>query len=280
MNPLTRQDDADLLAVLEAGTITIEGRLVDASNATLFGTAELDGVVVQCVYKPTAGERPLWDFPDGTLGLREVAAYEVSAALGWNLVPPTAWRHDGPYGQGMAQAWVLSPDGDEPEPGAGLIDVVPLGRTPSGWIDIVEAHGNDGSPVSLVHADDPSLRQMALLDVIVNNADRKGGHVLVGRVRPDDEVSTFGVDHGVAFNEDEKLRTVLWGFAGEEVADDLVEDVERFNEDLLGELGNVLSELLTRREITRTQRRVTRLLRQRMYPMPGDGWPSLPWPAF
>jgi uncharacterized repeat protein (TIGR03843 family) len=121
---------------------------------------------------------------------------------------------------------------------------------------------------------------MALLDVIVNNADRKGGHVLVGRVRADDEVSTFGVDHGVAFNEDEKLRTVLWGFAGEEVADHLVEDLERFNEDLLGELGNLLSELLTRREIVRTQRRVTRLLRQRMYPLPGDGWPSLPWPAF
>ena len=276
----SRARDEDLLAVLEHGTITIEGRMVDASNATLFGTAELDGVELACVYKPTAGERPLWDFPDGTLGLREVAAYEVSAALGWNLVPPTAWREDGPYGQGMAQAWVVSPDGPQSEPGAGMVDVVPLGRTPAGWIEIVEAHGQDGTPVALVHADDPSLRQMSLLDCVVNNADRKGGHVLVGRIRPDDEVSTFGVDHGVAFNEDEKLRTVLWGFAGEDIDQELIADLEELNEQMIADLGDVLSELLTRRELIRTQRRLARLIRDSRYPLPGDGWPSLPWPAF
>ena len=272
--------DTDLLSVLATGTIQIEGRMVDASNATLFGTVECDGVELACVYKPTSGERPLWDFPDGSLGLREVAAYEVSAALGWNLVPPTAWREDGPYGQGMAQAWVVAPDGPESEPGAGLIDVVPVGRTPAGWLQIIEAHDHLGQPVALVHADTPELRQMTLFDAIVNNADRKGGHVLVGRVRPDSPLSTFGVDHGVAFNEDEKLRTVLWGFAGDPIDEALLGDLERFNEALIGEVGDLLSELLTRRELIRTQRRVARLLRDATYPLPGDGWPSLPWPAF
>ena len=104
----------DLLEVLARGTLTVEGRLVDASNATLLALATLDGVEVTCVYKPTAGERPLWDFPDATLGLREVAAYEVSAALGWDLVPPTAWREDGPFGQGMAQAWISTRSGPGP----------------------------------------------------------------------------------------------------------------------------------------------------------------------
>lgn len=278
MHPRTL--DEDLLSILAHGTLSIEGRMVDASNATLFGTVELDGVEVACVYKPTAGERPLWDFPDGSLGLREVAAYEVSAALGWNLVPPTAWREDGPYGQGMAQVWVVSPEGPESEPGAGLVDVVPAGQTPSGWIQIIEAHDHVGQPVALIHADDPSLRQMTVLDAVINNADRKGGHVLVGRVRVDDETSTFGVDHGVAFNEDEKLRTVLWGFAGDSIDEPLLADLERLNEGLLGELGDHLSELLTRRELIRTQRRVARLIRDARFPLPGDGWPSLPWPAF
>jgi uncharacterized repeat protein (TIGR03843 family) len=275
-----RSRDEDLLAVLEHGVITIEGRMVDASNATLFGTAELDGVELACVYKPTAGERPLWDFPDGSLGLREVSAYEVSAALGWNLVPPTTWREDGPYGQGMAQAWVVAPDESTAEPGAGLIDVVPLGQTPAGWLEIVEAHDQNGRPITLVHADDESLRRMALLDAVINNADRKGGHVLVGRVRPEDPVSTFGVDHGVAFNEDEKLRTVLWGFAGGSIDEPMLDDLESLQEQLNSELGDLLSELLTRRELIKTQRRLARLMRDARFPLPGDGWPSLPWPAF
>jgi uncharacterized repeat protein (TIGR03843 family) len=270
----------DLLEVLTRGTLTVEGRLVDASNATLLAVAELDGVEIACVYKPTAGERPLWDFPDSTLGLREVAAYEVSSALGWDLVPPTVWREEGPFGQGMAQAWVSAPGGADMVPGGGLVDVVPRGRTPEGWLEVIDAHGHDGEPVTLVHADDDDLRRMCLFDSVVNNADRKGGHVLHGHVLPDDDAATYGVDHGVTFSEDEKLRTVLWGWAGEPLDDGIADDLERLRDDLDGPLGDRLSELLTRHELARTRQRVTRRLREGSYPLPGDGWPSLPWPAF
>jgi uncharacterized repeat protein (TIGR03843 family) len=270
----------DLLEVLAHGALTVEGRLVDASNATLLAMAALDDVEVLCVYKPTAGERPLWDFPDATLGLREVAAYEVSAAAGWDVVPPTVWRDDGPFGQGMAQAWVTPPGGGEMEPGGGLVDVVPRGAVPSGWREVVEAHGEGGQPVTLVHADDPSLRRMCVFDSVVNNADRKGGHVLHGHVLPDDDPATYGVDHGVTFSEDEKLRTVLWGWAGERLDDELVADLERLSDALDGELGDTLALLLTRRELARTKQRVARRLREAAFPLPGDGWPSLPWPAF
>jgi uncharacterized repeat protein (TIGR03843 family) len=270
----------DVLAVLARGDLTIEGRLVDASNATLLAVASLDGVELACVYKPTAGERPLWDFPESTLGLREVAAYEVSSALGWDLVPPTAWREDGPFGQGMAQAWVSPAEGEEMEPGGGLVDVVDRGRTPPGWLEVLEAHGTGGRPVTLVHAEDADLRRMCVFDSIVNNADRKGGHVLHGRVLPQQEPATYGVDHGVTFSEDEKLRTVLWGWAGNPLDHECLDDLERLGEQIDTELGTRLSELLTRRELTRTRQRITRRLRERAYPLPGDGWPSLPWPAF
>jgi len=270
----------DLLEVLTRGTLTVEGRLVDASNATLLAVAELDGVEIACVYKPTAGERPLWDFPDSTLGLREVAAYEVSSALGWDLVPPTVWREEGPFGQGMAQAWVSAPGGADMVPGGGLVDVVPRGRTPEGWLEVIDAHGHDGEPVTLVHADDDDLRRMCLFDSVVNNADRKGGHVLHGHVLPDDDAATYGVDHGVTFSEDEKLRTVLWGWAGDPVDDAALADLERLSDDLDGPLGDRLSELLTRREMARTTQRVRRRIREAAFPLPGDGWPSLPWPAF
>ncbi len=253
---------------------------MSASNATLLAIAELDCVEVTCVYKHTSGERPLWDVDEGTLGMREVAAHDVSTALGWNIVPPTVWREDGPFGQGMAQAWVNSPDDAEPEPGAGLVDIVDRDRTPHGWLEVVEAQGENGRPIRLIHADHPDLRRMCVFDAIINNADRKGGHVLVGRVRPGDEVRTYGVDHGVTFSTDEKLRTVLWGFAGTELDGQMMVDLEHLAADLGEHLGEALSELLTRRELARTSQRLSRLMREGAYPLPGDGWPSLPWPAF
>ncbi|HVF19363.1 MAG TPA: SCO1664 family protein, partial [Mycobacteriales bacterium] len=128
--------------MLRDGEITVEARLVDASNATLYCAVEDADLRAACVYKPIQGERPLWDFPDGTLAHREVAAYLVSVATGWDVVPPTVLR-DGPFGAGMVQLWI---DVDES---------VDLG--------------------ALVHSDHDALRRMALFDAVVNNADRKGG---------------------------------------------------------------------------------------------------------
>lgn len=270
----------DVLEVLACGTLEIGGRLVDASNATLVGEASLDGVAVTCVYKPTRGERPLWDFPDGTLGRREVATSLVDRATGWDLVPPTAWREDGPFGRGMAQAWVEPGPGPAAGPGAGLVDVVAPDAVPDGWKVILEAVGHDGAPVLLVHADHEALARMALLDIVTNNADRKGGHVLLGRTARDDADRVHGVDHGVSFHEDEKLRTVLWGWAGEPLPEDAVTALVHLDEALGSALGEQLASLLSALEVRRTRHRLRALLRAATYPRPGESWPSLPWPAF
>src|SRR5699024_9165621 len=152
------------------------------------------------VYKPVAGERPLWDFPDGTLAGREVAAYEVSEALGWDIVPRT-WLRDGPFGIGMAQLW------RQPDPEQEAVTLVPAGEQPAGWCHVLDGLDPDDRPVSLIHEGSPALRRIAVFDVVVNNADRKGGHVLEmpGGHR-------HGVDHGLTFHQEHKLRTVLWGW--------------------------------------------------------------------
>ena len=169
-----------------------------ASNATFVG--RVGGVTV--VYKPVAGERPLWDFPDGTLAARERAAYLVSEALGWDVVPPTVLRN-GPHGPGMVQLWREPDEGEEP------VRVVRSGERRPGWLHVFDGVDERDRAVSLVHEDTAALRRMAVFDVVVNNADRKGGHVL-----PMAGGHRYGVDHGVSFHTDPKLRTVLWGWAG------------------------------------------------------------------
>jgi uncharacterized repeat protein (TIGR03843 family) len=265
-------DPADALHLLTDGEITIEGRLVDASNASLYGIVAVDGVSAACVYKPEAGERPLWDFPDGTLAGRERAAYLVSEATGWGVVPPTVLR-EGPFGRGMCQLWIEAEDPDA------YVDVVARGRVPDGWLPVLDALGPGGRPVTLAHADARPLRRMAVLDAVINNADRKGGHVL-----PTPDGHVYGVDHGVCFNVDDKLRTVLWGWAGDPIDPGDLGVLERLDADLdpdfEGGLGAALVPLLTRREIHRTRQRVRRLLRETTYPTPFEGWPPIPWPPF
>jgi len=174
------------LPFLRQGDLEIVGRLVQASNTTLLVTVTGDipgrGVITAgAVYKPIRGERPLWDFPGATLAHREVAAHAVSEATGWQIVPPTVFRADGPLGPGMLQLWVATRDD----------------------VDVLD----------LLQSGDPRLRRIALFDAVVNNADRKGGHLLV---RPDGLIQ--GVDHGVTFNIDPKLRTILWGWRGTQIA--------------------------------------------------------------
>jgi uncharacterized repeat protein (TIGR03843 family) len=233
---------AEFVELLTHGEMTIEGRLVDASNTTLYCAIELNGVEAACVYKPVAGERPLWDFPDGTLAGREVGAYLVSAASGWDLVPPTVLR-EGPLGPGACQL----------------------------WLDIDE----DVDIVALVQSDNPVLRKMAVFDAVINNADRKGGHIL-----PMPGGHIYGVDHGICFSTDDKLRTVLWGWRGTPLADEALETLTRLRTEIAGELGDKLRTLITPREVAATRRRIERLLRFGVYPQPSDDWPAIPWPPF
>jgi uncharacterized repeat protein (TIGR03843 family) len=235
-------DDAEALALLRDGEIDLEGRMLDASNVTLVGTIRSGGVAGECIYKPVAGERPLWDFPDGTLAGREIATFLVSEATGWRIVPPTVLR-DGPFGPGMVQLWI---DGDE-----------------------------DVDLPAFVRRDDPALRRMAVLDAVVNNADRKGGHII-----PTPDGHVYGVDHGICFSVDPKLRTLLWRWAGKPLPAEAVEVLERLGDELRGELGEELHEHLTRREVRATQQRVAELLRTGRHPEPSGEWPALPWPPF
>ena len=241
-------DTATTLEVLGSGQIEIVGRLMGSSNHAMLCRVRHscpppeEPVVLEAVYKPTAGERPLDDFPDGTLSHREVAAYLVSEAIGWGIVPPTI-RRDGPFGDGSLQLW---------------IDVDPT-------VDVV----------AMVVAADERLRRIAVFDAATNNTDRKGGHLLP---MPDGHV--FGVDHGVTFSTEPKLRTVLWGWRGTAFAVDELEGLARLADALRGDLARDLAGLLSRGEIAATRRRVDALLETRRFPLPRPDWPAIPWPPF
>ena len=250
------------LDLLVSGKLEVEGRLVDASNATLYCTIPggsggagspprsrggLGGIVppdnrVACVYKPIAGERPLWDFPMGTLAGREVAAYVVSRAAGWDVVPPTVMR-DGPFGPGMCQLWI---DYDTD------VDLIALSR----------------------RTDHAGLRDMAVFDAVVNNADRKIGHLL-----PVLDGHLYGCDHGVCFAEDYKLRTVLWQWRGKTLPKRSLEALRRLDTQLNdGGLEAELSSLLAASEIAATKNRIDTMLKRRVHPYPPADWPAVPWP--
>lgn len=236
----------DAITLLNAGELSIEGRVTTASNATLYCRVELDGVIAACVYKPVSGERPLWDYPDGTLAEREYATFVVASASGWNLVPPTVLR-DGPLGTGMVQLWIAD---DED-------------------YDIIAAI-NSG--------DVEQLRRMAVLDAVVNNSDRKISHLLP--VTEDGALHIYGVDHGVSFGVEDRLRTVLWQWAGDEFAPETTEILDRLSIEMDGALGESLRELLTGREVRATAHRIRRLLRTRCFPMPPTDWPAIPYPPY
>jgi hypothetical protein len=242
-------DRAATLQLLADGDIEVIGRIIGSSNNALYVRVSrpcpdpepADGL--DAIYKPTIGERPLDDFPDGTLTRREVAAWVVSDYLGWDIVPPTILR-DGPFGEGMVQAFIeADPD----------VDV---------WTMVVE--------------DDPRLRRMAVFDAAVNNTDRKGGHILP----IDGGRHIHGVDHGVTFSVTPKLRTVLWAWRGEPMAEDEISGLQRLRDGLDGALGDELRALLSGAEVRATGRRVDALLTSGRFPLPSPTWPAIPWPPF
>ena len=268
-------DSVTVSQVLREGTLTVEGRLSGASNATLFCIADLDGVQIECVYKPVMGERPLWDFPDGTLGHREVAAYEVAATFAKVsdddavLIPETIWREEGPFGEGSCQRWIEVSDTQ-------LVDIIESHEERPDWLSVLEANDDFGRPVQLIHQDDARLRQMALLDIVTNNSDRKGGHILV-----DQQGNLFGVDHGLCFNVEDKLRTVLWGWAGQPLTEAEIAALHLLRDQLAsGDLGARLAVHLEPFELDISVERIERLLLRTHFVEPTSRWPSIPWPAF
>jgi uncharacterized repeat protein (TIGR03843 family) len=253
-----------VIDALRTGDLEVLGRLVGSSNNAMVvrvwpageapaerAQGELpkpieDGDLL-AVWKPTSGERPLFDFPIGTLTRREVATYLVSQALGWDIVPATLLR-DGPFGEGMLQRW---------------IDVDPE-------VDVI----------AILTDDDPRLRRVAVLDAIVNNTDRKAGHLL-----PLPGGHLHAVDHGVTFSTEPKLRTVLWAWEGELFNEDEVAGLERIAEGLgtaaaPGPLAADLRELLAAPEVDATRSRVAELLATRRFPSPSPDWPAIPWPPY
>ena len=275
---------ADALTLLECGEIGVEGRVTSASNATLYCRVEFEGVAAACVYKPVSGERPLWDYPDGTLAEREVACFRISAATGWDIVPPTVLRA-GPLGIGMVQLWIAE---DE-------------------TFDMVAAI-NQGSY--------QQLQRIALLDAVLNNSDRKISHLLpvtgsahsagaansvgaassagaansVGAASSSGAAASglhiYGVDHGVSLGVQNRLRTVLWQWAGDPIPDEGLEVLARLDTDWEGcpsdqpSLGEALTELLTTAEVRAVRRRVQRLLSKRRFPLPPTDWPAIPYPPY
>lgn len=290
------------------GEIVLLGRLVSASNQTFLAelsgptasdTPDVDVTVdvdepadpderaervepVKAVYKPVAGERPLWDFPDRTLGFREVAAYQLSDLAGFHLVPYTTWV-EGPLGPGSLQVWV------DDDPDDCVVDLVPTedveveeprGRYRRRFADLVRyddrdwysvLDGLDGSDhdVTLLHAQDDRLRSMALFDAVINNADRKGGHIIASGGR------LFGVDHGISFHPENKLRTLLWGWAGEPLTEAELDQVRA-----CGGLADALAELLGEEDTEALVRRCARLLVDGAFPRPNGSRHTIPWPPW
>lgn len=251
------------------GPMELTGRLVAASNASFLATVHTDQGDVTVIHKPIRGERELWDFPTHTLGLREVAAHQVSAAGGFDVVPFTCLT-EGPYGMGSTQRWVGSTEAhrhvlaDDSE----LVDVVPVDEVPEGWHVVLHAEDEDGHLLAVAHSDDPRLRRLAVFDALVNNADRKVGHLLP------DGAQLFGCDHGISFHVEPKLRTVLWGWAGEPL-DEAERSMVTAALDGLDDLADLLSEA----EIAAIGDRATALLTDGL-PEPREDAPAVPWPLW
>ncbi len=238
---MTNNPDEHILTCLLEGKLTLQGEFMWGSNYTFLMQVEHPLGEYQAVYKPTKGVRPLWDFPSPTLARREVAAYLVDLALQWKLVPPTVFRHDGPFGPGSIQAFI------EHDP---------------------EYHYFNFSEI-----DRHRLRPVALFDLIINNADRKGSHILI-----DSDQKIWLIDHGICFHVQEKLRTVIWDYAGEPIPEALCQDLSTLRQKI-NHLDGQIHKYLSAAEITALLLRADRLVSSGHYPNPDPSRRHYPWPA-
>ena len=236
-------DKITVLSALQKGELTLQGQFLQGSNYTFLAEISDEGVVIPVVYKPTRGEQPLWDFPSGTLAKREVVAFQISEALGWDLVPPTIYRKQGPLGPGSVQQYI--------------------------------EHDASYHYFNFEADDKKRLRPVILFDSIINNADRKASHVLI-----DTGGHIWLIDHGLCFHTEDKLRTVIWDFAGELIPDPFLGDMRRLvgqlgiEADLFHELGKLIRDEEVRALITRTRK----LLHEGCFPMPPTDRRVYPWP--
>jgi uncharacterized repeat protein (TIGR03843 family) len=240
---MTKPDDA-ILTTLQQGDISIKGEFLWGSNYTFLVEVVRAGVSLQAVYKPTRGERPLWDFPAATLAKREVAAYVFSEAIGWSLVPPTVYARKGPIGPGSVQLFI--------------------------------EHDPEYHYFNFRESDRKRLKPTVLFDILINNADRKGSHVLVG---PDDHL--WLIDHGICFHIEDKLRTVIWDYAGEPLSEDMCADISRMVDKLRepgSRLAADLKKYLNSEEIKAIVERADRLLASGHFPNPHTSRRFQPWP--
>ena len=231
----------EVLTHITSGVLSVSGRLVDASNATLFAQCEFQGKTIDVIYKPVAGERPLWDFPDGNLAQREFAAFLISSYADWKIVPPTVLR-EGPFGIGMVQQWIEIDDA----------------------IDLALFYRGD-------HA---GLRKMTIFDAVINNTDRKIGHLL-----PSKSGHLYGCDHGVTFHEENKLRTVLWQWADQSLTHDEIHELTVLKSVILSRREQLQS-LITESEYGALLSRIDVLVESGVFPSPSEEWPAVPWPPF
>jgi len=236
-------DQTWVIEALRRGKLMLEGQFINSSNYTFLVKVVYQSQPVTTVYKPLRGERPLWDFPGGTLAKREVAAYQVSEALGWCLVPATIFRHKAPLGPGSLQQFV--------------------------------EHDPDYHYFTFSEQDRQRLRPVAAFDLLVNNADRKGSHIL-----RDPQGHLWLIDHGVCFHAEDKLRTVLWDFAGEEIPDAILADLRHLLQELenKGRLYKQLSDKLLLEEIDALAERARWLLEVKHFPHPSNIRRPYPWP--
>lgn len=265
MNPALI-DTADVLA---NGEMTIRGRFAEASNATLLVNCRIGNYSAAAVFKPQQGMRPLHDFDALTLPAREVAAYTLSEAAGWNCVPLTVWRNDSDFGPGSVQLFI-----DQPSP-VDVIDVVSIDEVNPQMLIAVTGQDEEGDDVALVHVSHPDLRTLVLFDAVTNNADRKGGHIL------NNGEHYLGIDNGLTFHEQHKLRTVLWGWAGERFTaheHDLLTRTASFLE--TSQAREVMSNALTEPEFHALGLRVAALIAGGVFPSPEGHRRSIPWPVF
>ncbi len=293
--------DAASFEALRRGAVTVVGRLADASNGVLLVRVDGLGEVARAeaarsgyaVYKPIRAERPLWDFPDGTLADREVAACLIDRAGGWGVVPATVLR-EGPSGPGSLQRWIgppplgvpLDPDALEdpdarrasrPPPDPRVVAVVASHDVDPTWRPVLPARLPDGTAVVVAHADAAELASVAVLDAVLNNTDRKGSHLL-----RDDDGRLWGIDHGVSLHAQDKLRTILWGWEGDPLPAPDVQRLRRLR-DVLDQPGTRgltarLRAHLTPAEIDALHLRVDRLLTTGVFPSPAPDWHAIPWP--